>query len=38
MDIAGYFEILKYASMFATFAALVLIFLYILYGKEEKEA
>jgi hypothetical protein len=38
MDIGAYFEILKYILMTATFAALVLIFLYVLYGKEEKEA
>jgi hypothetical protein len=36
MDIAGYFEILKYVLMTATFVALVLIFLYVFYGKEEK--
>ncbi len=38
MDIAGYFEILKYILMGATFVVLVLIFLYVLYGKDEKEA
>jgi hypothetical protein len=37
MSIAEYFEILKYVLMAATFAALVLIFLYTFYGKEEKE-
>jgi hypothetical protein len=36
MDIGAYFEILKYTLMTATFVALVLIFLYVLYGKEEK--
>lgn len=36
MDIAAYFEMLKYILMTATFVALVLIFLYMLYGKEEK--
>jgi len=36
MDIGAYFEILKYILMTATFVALVLIFLYMLYGKEEK--
>lgn len=37
MSIAEYFEILKYVLMTATFVALVLIFLYTFYGKEEKE-
>ncbi len=36
MDIGAYFEILKYTLMTATFVALVLIFLYAYYGKEEK--
>ena len=36
MDIGAYFEILKYLLMTATFVALVLIFLYAYYGKEEK--
>jgi hypothetical protein len=36
MDIGSYFETLKYFLMTATFVALVLIFLYMLYGKEEK--
>lgn len=36
MDIGAYFEILKYTLMTATFVALVLMFLYVLYGKEEK--
>lgn len=35
-EIGPYFEILKYILMTATFVALVLIFLYIIYGKEEK--
>jgi hypothetical protein len=37
MNVAEYFEILKYVLMTATFVALVLIFLYAYYGKEEKE-
>jgi len=37
MSIGEYFEILKYVLMVATFIALVLIFLYSYYGKEEKE-
>jgi hypothetical protein len=36
MSIGAYFEILKYTIMTATFVALVLIFLYMFYGKEEK--
>jgi len=36
MSIGAYFEVLKYVIMTATFVALVLIFLYMLYGKEEK--
>lgn len=36
MNIGAYFEILKYIIMMATFVALVLIFLYMFYGKEEK--
>ena len=36
MNIGAYFEILKYTLMTATFVALVLIFLYMSYGKEEK--
>jgi hypothetical protein len=36
MNIGAYFEILKYTIMTATFVALVLIFLYMFYGKEEK--
>jgi hypothetical protein len=38
MDVGAYFEIMKYVLMTATFVALVLIFLYAFYGKEEKEA
>jgi len=36
MSIGEYFEILKYVLMTASFVALVLIFLYVFYGKEEK--
>jgi len=36
MSIGQYFELLKYTIMTATFVALVLIFLYMFYGKEEK--
>jgi hypothetical protein len=36
MSLAEYFEMLKYILMTATFIALVLIFLYAFYGKEEK--
>jgi hypothetical protein len=38
MDIGAYFEIIKYLLMAATLTALVLIFLYAYFGKEEKEA
>jgi hypothetical protein len=37
MDIAAYFDLLKYVLMAATFVVLVLIFLHLFYGKEEKE-
>jgi hypothetical protein len=36
MGIGEYFELLKYVLMTSTFVALVLIFLYEYYGKEEK--
>jgi len=36
MDIGAYFEILKYVLMTSTLIALVLIFLFVFYGKEEK--
>jgi hypothetical protein len=36
MDIGAYFEILKYLLMTATFVVLVLIFLYVFYGEDEK--
>jgi hypothetical protein len=38
MDIGAYFEILKYVLMTATFVVLVLIFLHIFYGREEKKS
>ncbi|MEM2911582.1 MAG: hypothetical protein QW146_03670 [Candidatus Bathyarchaeia archaeon] len=38
MEIGAYFETLKYILMTATFIALVLIFLHIFYGREEKES
>lgn len=37
MGIGAYFETLKYILMTTTFIVLVLIFLYIYYGKEEKQ-
>jgi hypothetical protein len=37
MDIASYFEALKYTLMTATFIVLILVFLYVLYGRDEKE-
>ena len=37
MQIGEYFTLLQYAMMAATFIALALIFLYVFYGKEEKE-
>jgi hypothetical protein len=37
VDLGSYFEMLKYVLAAATFTALVLIFLYVLYGKEERE-
>jgi hypothetical protein len=38
MDLGEYFEVIKYVLMGATFVVLVLIFLYVFYGKEEKES
>lgn len=38
MGIPEYFETLKYVLMTATFVVLVLIFLYIFYGREEKKS
>jgi hypothetical protein len=37
MNVGEYFEILKYVLMAATLIALVLIFIYAFYGKEEKQ-
>lgn len=36
MDIGAYFLTLQYIMMIATFVALVLIFLHMFFGKEEK--
>jgi hypothetical protein len=38
VSIGEYFEVLKYVLMTATFIVLVLIFLYIFYGREEKKS
>jgi hypothetical protein len=38
MDLGAYFITLEYFLMAATFIALVLIFLYMFYGKEEEQA
>ena len=37
MQIGEYFVLLQYVMMAATFIALALVFLYLYYGKEEKE-
>ena len=37
VQIGEYFVLLQYVMMAATFIALVLVFLYVFYGKEEKE-
>jgi hypothetical protein len=37
MDIGAYFVILQYTLMGSTFIALLLIFLYAYYGKDEEE-
>ena len=37
MSIGEYFVLLQYVMIAATFIALVMIFLYVFYGKEEKE-
>jgi len=37
MNLAEYFVLLQYTMMVATFIALALVFLYLYYGKEEKE-
>ena len=36
MDLSAYFTILQYTLMGSTFIALLLIFLYAYYGKEEE--
>jgi len=36
MDLGAYFTTIEYVLMTATFIALVLIFLYMYHGKEEK--
>jgi hypothetical protein len=38
MDIESYFLLVKYMMMAATFIVLVLAFLYVMYGKENKES
>jgi len=38
MDLGAYFTTIQYILMAATFVALVLIFLYTYYGKEEEQA
>ncbi len=38
MDLGAYFITLEYILMGATFVALVLIFLYVYYGKEEEQS
>ena len=37
MDLGPYFVSLQYVAMTAVFVALILIFLYAYYGKEEEE-
>ena len=37
MDLGAYFITLEYILMAATFVALILIFLYAYYGKEEEQ-
>jgi len=38
LDLGAYFIMLEYVLMAATLIALVLIFLYMFYGKEEEQA
>jgi hypothetical protein len=38
MDLGAYFTTLEYVLMGATFVALILIFLYLYYGKEEEQS
>jgi len=37
MDIGSFFQLLIYTMMMATFVVLVLVFLDLFYGKEEKQ-
>ena len=37
MDLGAYFTTLQYILMGATFVVLVLIFLYVYYGKDEEQ-
>ena len=37
MDIGAYFQLIIYMLMTATFVVLVLVFLNLFYGKEEKQ-
>jgi hypothetical protein len=37
MQIGEYFVLLQYVMIVATFIALALVFLYLFFGKEEKE-
>jgi len=37
MSIGEYFVLLQYVMIVATFIALALVFLYLFFGKEEKE-
>jgi len=37
MDIGSYFQLIIYTMMMATFVVLVLAFLELFYGKEEKQ-
>ncbi|MGD0203491.1 MAG: hypothetical protein ABSC20_06250 [Candidatus Bathyarchaeia archaeon] len=36
MDVSAYFQTLQYVSMGSVFVALILIFLYVYYGKDEE--
>jgi hypothetical protein len=38
MDLSSYFLTLEYLLMTSTFVALILIFLYVYYGKEDEQA
>jgi uncharacterized membrane protein (DUF106 family) len=38
MDLGAYFTTLEFVLMGATFVALILIFLYVYYAKEEEQA